>query len=246
MASWAYRVTSAVWPAGEEMLARSLMIRAVSAAGVGAEHVRQRGAHGQDQDRQAGHEGGDRPRRLRRPGLGEQAVGDLPGHAEREKTADHLANRRVRPLTACSPASQARSAYAAYASTPTGRVMAVSRCRDGQIPGSGETSPNPVFCAMPTEPDHTSAAAGAARTSSGQDRMVRPGRTAAGDRSAAGPAVPSRTGPRTPGSTAEDTSAVRAAMPVTTPPSWRAGAVRRSARPGRRRPHRYWHGRRTP
>ena len=40
------------------------------------------------------------------------------------------------------------------------------------MPGSGETSPNPVFCAMPTQPDHTSAAAGAARTSSGQDRTV--------------------------------------------------------------------------
>ena len=50
----------------------------------------------------------------------------------------------------------------------------VSRCSEGQIPGSGETSPNPVFCAMPTQPDHTSAAAGAARTSSGQDRTVRP------------------------------------------------------------------------
>ena len=50
--------------------------------------------------------------------------------------------------------------------------MDVSRCRDGRMPGSGETSPNPVFCAMPTQPDHTSAAAGAARTSSGQDRTV--------------------------------------------------------------------------
>ena len=44
------------------------------------------------------------------------------------------------------------------------------------MPGSGETSPNPVFCAMPTHPDHTSAAAGAARTSSGQDRMSPAGR----------------------------------------------------------------------
>ena len=50
--------------------------------------------------------------------------------------------------------------------------MAVSRCSEGQMPGSGETRPNPVFCAMPTHPDHTSAAAGAARTSSGQDRTV--------------------------------------------------------------------------
>jgi len=40
------------------------------------------------------------------------------------------------------------------------------------MPGSGETSPNPVFCAMPTQPDHTSAAAGKASSSSGQDRTV--------------------------------------------------------------------------
>src|SRR5271157_529810 len=86
-----------------------------------------------------------------------------------EQIADHLANRRVRPLTEFPPASQARSAYAAYASTPTGRVMDVSRRSDGQIPGSGETSPNPVFCAMPTQPENTSTVAGAARTSSGQD-----------------------------------------------------------------------------
>ena len=75
----------------------------------------------------------------------------------------------------------------------------MSRCSEGQMPGSGETSPNPVFCAMPTQPDHTSAAAGAARTSSGQDRTVRPGRAVAGDRSAAaGPVVRAGTGPRRP------------------------------------------------
>src|SRR5271157_2657044 len=33
----------------------------------------------------------------------------------KEQIADHLANRRVRPLIDCSRASQARSAYAAYA-----------------------------------------------------------------------------------------------------------------------------------
>jgi len=31
----------------------------------------------------------------------------------KEQIADHLANRRVRPLIVCSRASQARSAYAA-------------------------------------------------------------------------------------------------------------------------------------
>jgi hypothetical protein len=42
------------------------------------------------------------------------------------------------------------------------------------MPGSSGTSPKPVFWAMPTHPDHTSAAAGRARSSSGQDRMVLP------------------------------------------------------------------------
>ena len=51
---------------------------------IGVQHVRQRGPHGQDQDRQAGHDRGDGPRRPRRPGLGQQVVGHLPGHAERE------------------------------------------------------------------------------------------------------------------------------------------------------------------
>ena len=51
---------------------------------VGAQHVGQRGPHAQDQDRQAGHDGGDGPRCPCRPGLGQQVVGHLPGHAERE------------------------------------------------------------------------------------------------------------------------------------------------------------------
>ena len=62
----------------------------------------------------------------------------------------------------------------------------VSRCSEGRIPGSGETCPNPVFCAMPTHPDHTSAAAGADRTSSGQDRMALAPEGTAEDRSVAG------------------------------------------------------------
>src|SRR5436853_7773538 len=117
----------------------------------------------------------------------------------KEQIADRLANRRVRPLIECAPASQARSAYAAYASTPTGRVMDVSRCSDGRMPGSGETSPNPVFCAIPTQPDHTSAAAGAARTSRGQDRTVLVPRETAADRSRlAGPVVRAAGGPTGP------------------------------------------------
>ena len=69
----------------------------------------------------------------------------------KEQIADHLANPRVRSLI--ERPSQARRAKAAQASTPTRRVMAMSRCRDGQMPGRGETRPNPVFCAMPIHPD---------------------------------------------------------------------------------------------
>ena len=48
-----------------------------------------------------------------RSGLGHQVIGDLPGiPSAKEQIADHLANRRVLVLTACSLASQARSAYA--------------------------------------------------------------------------------------------------------------------------------------
>ena len=81
------------------------MVRCVRCgAGIGAQHVGQRGPHGQDQDRQAGHDRGDGPRRTRRPGLGQQVVGDLPGHAEREgadrgplgEPAGPAADRRAR------------------------------------------------------------------------------------------------------------------------------------------------------
>src|SRR5260221_13855348 len=118
--------------------------------------------------------------------------------------------------------------------------MAVSTWREGQMPGSGETSPNPVFLAMPTQPDHTSAAAGAARTRSGQDRTVPPGRDVAGDRPAAGPPDRSGDGPRRPGPfpavPAGRVPAVRAATGVTILPAWRGDGVRRSARRARRRP----------
>src|SRR5260370_18515502 len=145
----------------------------------------------------------------------------------KEQIADHLANRRVRSLTDSSPVSQARSAYAAYAATQTGRVMDVSRCSDGRMPGSGETRPNPVFCAMPTQPDHTSAAAGAARTSSGQDRTVLvPEETAADRSSPAGPVVRAAGGPPGPRSAVaprRSTPAGSPAMAVPTPPAWRPG-----------------------
>src|SRR6202034_4263360 len=117
-------------------------------------------------------------------------------------------------------ASQARSAYAAYASTPTGRVMDVSRCSDGKMPGSGETRPNPVILAIPTHPDQTSPAAGAARTSSGQDRTALvPEETAAGRSRPAGPMARAAGRPPGPGSTAASercTPMVSAAIKVTT------------------------------
>ena len=40
----------------------------------------------------------------------------------------------------------------------------MSRCSEVQIPGSAGTMLNPVILAVTTQPDHTSAAAGATRT----------------------------------------------------------------------------------
>src|SRR6516225_2965330 len=107
--------------------------------------------------------------------------------------------------------------------------MVVSRWNEDRMPGSGETSPNPVFCAMPTHPVHTSAAAGAARTSSGQDRTVLvPEETAADWSLPAGPLVRATDGPPGPRSAVAPgwfMPAVSAAMEVTTLPAWRAGGV---------------------
>src|SRR5260370_34730780 len=105
--------------------------------------------------------------------------------------------------------------------------MDVYRCSDGRMPGSGETSPNPVFCAMPTQPDHTSAAAGAARTSSGQDRAVLVPEETAADRSPpAGPVVQAAGGPPGPRSAMAPerfTPAGSAALAVNTPPARPSG-----------------------
>src|SRR5689334_15251773 len=93
--------------------------------------------------------------------------------------ADHLANRRVCGLTACSPASRARA----------------------------------------TPPDHTTAAAGTARTSRGQDRTAVRELVTAADRSfsetsgRSGPVVRAAEASRRPGPVAVlGMSAVRAVM----------------------------------
>jgi hypothetical protein len=198
-----------------------LVPRCVRGCGVGAQHVGQGGPHGQDQYRQAGYDRGDGPRCLRRAGLGQQVIGDLPGHPEREgedrgpfgEPAGAAADR----VLGGQPGTQRVRGVGLDAD---GEGDASVQVQGGPDPGRGETSPNPVFCAMPTQPDQTSAAAGAARTSSGQDRTVLPGRTAAGDRSAtAGPVVVAGTGPRRPGPVAGSAPTVSAAMPVTTLPS---------------------------
>ena len=85
--SWAAPAWSSADQAGDRRYCWSSgpVVRCVRCgAGIGAQHVGQRGPHGQDQDRQAGHDRGDGPRCPRRPGLGQQVVGHLPGHAERE------------------------------------------------------------------------------------------------------------------------------------------------------------------
>src|SRR5690348_5341699 len=113
--------------------------------------------------------------------------------------------------------------------------MEVSRCSDGQIPGSGETMPNPVSRAMPTHPDQTSAAAGTARTSSGQDRTADRELVTAADQSSAAPPdwsgpvvqaaeVSARCVPVVP---VRVVSAARAVTPITTLPKQREDAAHR-------------------
>src|SRR5258708_16874869 len=86
----------------------------------------------------------------------------------RAPIAERRANVRAAPLT---PAlSHAPSAYAAYASTPTGRVIAVLSRTAGQMPGSGWTTPNPHSVPSPTQPDQIATAAGDALSHSGQRR----------------------------------------------------------------------------
>ena len=54
----------------------------VRVASVRADHVGESGAHAEDQDWEAGDRRGDAPRRVPGMSLGQQVVGDLPGHAE--------------------------------------------------------------------------------------------------------------------------------------------------------------------
>ena len=60
-------------------------VRLIRCCGVLAQHVGQGGPHAQDQDREAGHEGGDAPRCPGDVVLVHQVKRDLPGHAERER-----------------------------------------------------------------------------------------------------------------------------------------------------------------
>jgi len=60
------------------------VVRLAGVAGVGVLEMGEGGAHAQDQDGQAGHGRGDGPRGVRHPGLGQEVVGGLPGHAQEQ------------------------------------------------------------------------------------------------------------------------------------------------------------------
>ena len=103
-----------------------------------------------------------------------------------------------------------------------------------------------------TQPDQTSAAAGAARTSRGQDRTADRGPVAA-DRSGPGKRTGPRSGAVLPGGWAARTAApgalgrtARGRVAMITPnPGSRADEARRSARPGLWPPHGRWRGHRS-
>src|SRR5262249_5605955 len=85
-------------------------------------------------------------------------------------SADHIANVRARPEEEGD--IHAPSAYAAYASTPTGRVIAVFKVNPPPIPGSRFTGPNPHNPPSPTHPDQIATAAGAAISTSRHGRRL--------------------------------------------------------------------------
>ena len=126
-----------------------------------AQQVRQRGAEPERHHRQARHEHHHRPRRPGRARGGQQVVDDLAEHAERQGADRRPAGER-RARSGVPGVSHAPSAYAPYASTPTGSVIAVFSCRPSQMPGSGCMTPNPHMPPRPTQPDQTATAAGAA------------------------------------------------------------------------------------
>jgi hypothetical protein len=81
-------------------------------------------------------------------------------------SADQQANRRARADTGASE-SHAHMAYAAYASTPSGSVIALLMTQPSAMPGSSTTGPNPVSLPSPTQPDQMETNAPAAMISSG-------------------------------------------------------------------------------
>lgn len=85
----ALRLTQSTVRAGESVTTRfSHSVR------VCTQEVGKRGAHAQDQDGQAGDCGGDAPRRVGGPGLGEQVVGDLVAAKKAGRSAAHDAAAR--------------------------------------------------------------------------------------------------------------------------------------------------------
>lgn len=84
--------------------------------------------------------------------------------------ADHRANVRAR--SGAPGVSHDPSAYAPYASTPIGSVIAVFSRSASKMPGSGWMTPKPHIVPRPTHPDHTATAAGAAMSSRGQRRII--------------------------------------------------------------------------
>jgi hypothetical protein len=57
------------------------LARLVRTVHVCAEQMRERGAHAKDQDRQAGHGGGNAPRSMDSPNLRKEVVRNLASHA---------------------------------------------------------------------------------------------------------------------------------------------------------------------
>src|SRR5690242_8862039 len=83
--------------------------------------------------------------------------------------ADKRANRRATADSPAAGASHVRSANAAYASTPSGSVIAELMTTWSAIPGSNRIGPNPVSSPNPTQPPQIDTNAPSAITTNGHD-----------------------------------------------------------------------------
>ena len=195
---------------------------------------------------------------LSRPGPSDGRRPTLPSRARTSRSLDHLANRRVLVLAdrsvAGQPGAQRIRRIGLDADIPykqPANVWLRQQARLRRCPGAATARcpaaarPGRTWSSAPCRPTRTTPSG---RRRLGQDQQ-RPGPGSAPGRHRRGPVRGGPSGGPRPDRTTQararggrTRSTATVAMPVTSLPSWRADAARRSARPARRPLRRGWRG----